>query len=582
MRIYIKGFKSIADGQYVGLGKKLTFLVGPNSAGKSVMLHALQKLSGTSPVFEPEDHLIHHNIFGDKVATSQAVGIEWESNGETLEYRATMFNSDHFLPTEENIEDAISDRFIPLPNEEGDNLILEGLHLSRTINHEPILTEIKQNIQFDNSLEENTPNQVWAKLTNYDLLYKWDRTGINYKEQPEKVKKQILNIFDWINECTQLFYTTYLEKYRDSNKSHLVEQEYTSTLKQAEECKAMEIIVWDRSNLISYIRFLEGKTRQYHLNQFYRYNTIIKKIVDKINEKFTSEYPGKNFKVAVVSANRTTPIETDLNVQLKPKQSIKNPYHDLIKSFIAKEWCHSATSKTKYNPLKSNNFGITHTIPQDVAKLARDVNHHLSEGLFIDNGYQVNITSTIKLSKPDTNEETLIEKINNNQFYAEHIFEYFEFEASMYVTDNFGRKLDFNRIGSGIGYVFPVLIECFKLENANGVVFIQQPELHLHPALQASLCDILIESAKDRMVIAETHSEYLILRALRRIRQTFNGTLLNEDLKLYPEDVAINYFEPMGDGTTKVHYIRIAPDGEFIDRWPKGFFPERDQELFDE
>jgi len=46
MRIYIKGLKSLGGENYIALGKKLTFLVGPNSAGKSVLLMALDKLSG--------------------------------------------------------------------------------------------------------------------------------------------------------------------------------------------------------------------------------------------------------------------------------------------------------------------------------------------------------------------------------------------------------------------------------------------------------------------------------------------------------------------------------------------------------
>ena len=57
---------------------------------------------------------------------------------------------------------------------------------------------------------------------------------------------------------------------------------------------------------------------------------------------------------------------------------------------------------------------------------------------------------------------------------------------------------------------------------------------------------------------------------------------MEKNLHLTYEDVAVNYFEPQGDGTTKVHIIRVAPDGEFIDRWPHGFFPERNRELFDE
>ena len=152
----------------------------------------------------------------------------------------------------------------------------------------------------------------------------------------------------------------------------------------------------------------------------------------------------------------------------------------------------------------------------------------------------------------------------------------------MHLKDNHGRTLKFDEVGSGIGYVLPVLIEALNPKNKNGMLFLQQPELHLHPALQASLSDVLIQAAVDRRIVAETHSEHMILRALKRIRQTFNETLLDKDLQLTHEDVAVNYFEPQLDGSTKIHIIRIAPDGDFIDRWPNGFFPERDQELFDE
>lgn len=74
----------------------------------------------------------------------------------------------------------------------------------------------------------------------------------------------------------------------------------------------------------------------------------------------------------------------------------------------------------------------------------------------------------------------------------------------------------------------------------------------------------------------------MILRALKRVRQTANGTLKDPELKLNAEDIAVNYFEPQPDGSTRVHILRVSEDGDFLDRWPNGFFAERDQELFDE
>lgn len=60
MRVFIKGFKSIAEGQYVALGKKLTFLVGPNSAGKSAIYAAISKLRQDAPLFELDVPSLHY------------------------------------------------------------------------------------------------------------------------------------------------------------------------------------------------------------------------------------------------------------------------------------------------------------------------------------------------------------------------------------------------------------------------------------------------------------------------------------------------------------------------------------------
>ena len=130
--------------------------------------------------------------------------------------------------------------------------------------------------------------------------------------------------------------------------------------------------------------------------------------------------------------------------------------------------------------------------------------------------------------------------------------------------------------------MLPVLVEIFRAKNNGKMVFLQQSELGLHPAMQANLTDVLIRAASGKRIVAETHSEHLILRALKRIRQTSSRTNKDPELDRYPEDVAVNYCEPLGDGTTRVHILRVSPDGDFIDRWPNGCFAERDGELFDE
>jgi predicted ATPase len=82
--------------------------------------------------------------------------------------------------------------------------------------------------------------------------------------------------------------------------------------------------------------------------------------------------------------------------------------------------------------------------------------------------------------------------------------------------------------------------------------------------------------------LIETHSEHLLLRILKRVRQTHLKVAIAQELKINAEDVCVLYFDPSPDGTTAVKRLRITEDGEFMDRWPRGFFGERDQELLDE
>ncbi len=135
-------------------------------------------------------------------------------------------------------------------------------------------------------------------------------------------------------------------------------------------------------------------------------------------------------------------------------------------------------------------------------------------------------------------------------------------------------------VGIGISQVLPVLVAAYG--SAGKILTMEQPEIHLHPALQAELGDVFVQSAlggqKNRFIL-ETHSEHLILRILRRIRETTEGELPAELKPIRAEDVAVLYVSPGRDGC-KVVEIPINPDGEFAEPWPNGFFPERAKELF--
>jgi hypothetical protein len=135
-------------------------------------------------------------------------------------------------------------------------------------------------------------------------------------------------------------------------------------------------------------------------------------------------------------------------------------------------------------------------------------------------------------------------------------------------------------IGIGISQVLPVLVSAYA--SAKKILAIEQPEIHLHPALQAELGDVFIASAlggRQNTFLLETHSEHLILRIMRRMRDTAQGTLPDGLPPVRPEDVAILYVQP-SDSAAVVRLLELDEEGQLLDPWPGGFFEEGFRERF--
>ena len=162
-------------------------------------------------------------------------------------------------------------------------------------------------------------------------------------------------------------------------------------------------------------------------------------------------------------------------------------------------------------------------------------------------------------------------------------------------------------VGVGVSQILPV-IEAIERESAisNQLILIEQPELHLHPQAQSEVAELLISkivrsdkkansSGKQKIkinlnedearainkalssvymkhetkqIVAETHSENIILRIQRRIREG----LVDAD------DVSVIYVDSV-DGTSRATQIEIGPEGDFIQAWPKSFVDIRLDDL---
>ena len=142
-----------------------------------------------------------------------------------------------------------------------------------------------------------------------------------------------------------------------------------------------------------------------------------------------------------------------------------------------------------------------------------------------------------------------------------------------------GTPVSHRDVGIGVSQVLPVLVTAYA--STGNFLAIEQPEIHLHPGLQAELGDVFIESAlgRDNRLLIETHSEHLLLRIMRRMRQTTAGELPEGIPPVHPEDVMVLFIEP--DGTQSlVREMPLNERGELVKAWPGGFFEEGMREIF--
>ncbi|MFC1483517.1 DUF3696 domain-containing protein [Candidatus Neomarinimicrobiota bacterium] len=137
------------------------------------------------------------------------------------------------------------------------------------------------------------------------------------------------------------------------------------------------------------------------------------------------------------------------------------------------------------------------------------------------------------------------------------------YHSSIHLRDNLtGIESNLIDLGYGASQIIPVLRGC--LTRTSGPLFIEQPEIHLHPSAQSVVADLIVNTSKTRQVVVETHSEHLINHA----------RLLIADGKISPEHILINYVDRDSLGSY-VTQIGVDSSGDFTNEWPEGFFDER-------
>jgi predicted ATPase len=138
------------------------------------------------------------------------------------------------------------------------------------------------------------------------------------------------------------------------------------------------------------------------------------------------------------------------------------------------------------------------------------------------------------------------------------------------IDKNTNVKVSIMDVGFGISQVLPIIVQ--SMFSHKQTIFIEQPEVHIHPRLQTELGSLLAECIKppfENQFIIETHSEHLMLRIQKLI----------EKKELTKEQVSVIYVDRDSHGSNCLE-LRLDKDGSFLDTWPDGFFDEDFKEIF--
>ena len=148
-----------------------------------------------------------------------------------------------------------------------------------------------------------------------------------------------------------------------------------------------------------------------------------------------------------------------------------------------------------------------------------------------------------------------------------------EFEV-LIKTQAWSPEVKITDVGFGVSQVLPALVQAFYCP-PHSTVWMEQPEIHLHPQVQSVLADVFLSAVqayqdgekRNVQLIIESHSEHFLTRLQRRIAEGL----------IAPNDVAVYFCRNTKDGAV-LEPLDLDLFGE-IKNWPPDFFGDQMADL---
>lgn len=599
-KVIIGGFKSIRDRVEVSIAP-ITFLFGPNSAGKSTLFDAIgecitrieirKDLGGFGntripPVFEKGLNHIPEFSDGDSMQSrlvSLGVGIsDFASHGPQYDSQLSIAQQSgraiYWAIDGSQVDFEISES-LDMDSLSSLNGIYELKIDSRTLlkTYDPWVAFDKQIISsatlddsydFKNSglfpigcMLIDIKHPLWKKIALQDTEVNLDRVAQNavYSDDLRRLLNSNLCLIEKIVQTTN---NHFLKKLVSLDGEYLKIRTIVNLLNVEKITAGNYSVLYENQSLSEFAESIYGKLSEDEIEEIEKVENLLNFICEAISFFGNSvlDIIPQNIVINSVSGNRNILGEDDTtsNQVMFPFYSFDSLSEDSIKKYSV--WL----------GLKNIDMIPLFQSEQSKIKLQIDlVNEMLSSKIFGSRAYKVT---------PIVSKKTIEFLVSNNEDDLQE--ENVSYSFKILLEDENGRSLNFKDVGSGISYIFPVLTTLF----INKFSWIAQPELHLHPAAQCEVGDLILRAFNDgHYSVIETHSEHILLRVLKRIRQsTNNDPKLLKNLWCPPEAVSVLYFDPKEDGSTTIKQLRVTRLGDFLDNWPNGFFEERSKELFDE
>jgi len=115
-------------------------------------------------------------------------------------------------------------------------------------------------------------------------------------------------------------------------------------------------------------------------------------------------------------------------------------------------------------------------------------------------------------------------------------------------------------VGLGLSQILPLIVALHAAVRGQ-LVYLEQPEIHLHPRAQSRFGKVLVDAVRRGVrVVLETHSSLILLSIQTAVAEK----------EIDPSDVCLHWFRRDAEGVTNVHSAALDENGAFGE-WPEDF-----------